>query len=65
MGILSIVMSLLFALGGILLGIAGILYANELQKESGFDYKAERIVAVVGIVLSALNWIVGIILHMS
>ena len=65
MGILSIVMSLLFALGGILLGIAGILYANELQKESGLDYKAERIVAVVGIVLSALNWIVGIILHMS
>ena len=64
-GILSIVMSLLFALGGILLGIAGILYANELQKESGLDYKAERIVAVVGIVLSALNWIVGIILHMS
>ena len=65
MGILSIVMSLLFALGGILLGIAGILYANELHKESGLDYKAERIVAVVGIVLSALNWIVGIILHMS
>ena len=64
-GILSIVMSLLFALGGILLGIAGILYANELQKESGLDYKIERIVAVVGIVLSALNWIVGIILHMS
>ena len=64
-GILSIVMSLLFALGGILLGIAGILYANELQKESGLDYKTERIVAVVGIVLSALNWIVGIILHMS
>ncbi len=65
MGILSIVMSLLFALGGILLGIAGILYANELQKESGLDSKTERIVAVVGIVLSALNWIVGIILHMS
>lgn len=61
-GILSIVMSLLFALGGILLGI---LYANELQKESGLDYKAERIIAIVGIVLSALNWIVGIILHMS
>ncbi len=64
-GILSIVMSLLFALGGILLGIAGILYANELQKESGLDYKTERIVAIVGIVLSALNRIVGISLHMS
>ena len=64
-GILSVILSLLFPLGGILLSIAGILYANELQKESGLDYKAERIIAIVGIVLSALNWIVGIILHMS
>ena len=60
MGILSIVMSLLFALGGILLGIAGILYANELQKESGLDYKTERIIAIVGIILSVLNWIAAI-----
>ncbi len=65
MGILSIVMSLLFALGGIGLGITGVLFANELQKESGLDYKTERIIAIVGIVLSALNWIIGIILHMS
>lgn len=65
MGILSIVMSLLFALGGIGLGITGVLFANELQKESGLDFKIERIVSIVGIVLSALNWIIGIILHMS
>ncbi|WP_152904967.1 DUF4190 domain-containing protein [Streptococcus oralis] len=58
-------MSLLFALGGIGLGITGVLFANELQKESGLDYKTERIIAIVGIVLSALNWIIGIILHMS
>ena len=64
-GILSIILSLLFPLGGIGLGIVGFLYANELQKESGLDYKTERIVSIVGIVLSALNWIVGIILHMS
>jgi len=61
-GILSIVMSLLFALGGILLGIAGILYANELQKESGLDYKTERIIAIVGIVVSVINWVLGLIL---
>lgn len=54
-GILSIVMSLLFALGGIGLGITGVLFANELQKESGLDFKTERIVSIVGIVLSALN----------
>lgn len=65
MGILSIILGLLFPLGGIGLGITSLLYANSLRKESGLDYKTERIVAVVGIVLSALNWIVGIILHMS
>ena len=64
-GILSIILSLLFPLGGIGLGIVGFLFANELQKESGLDYKTERIVSIVGIVLSALNWIIGIFLHMS
>ena len=64
-GILSIILSLLFPLGGSGLGIVGFLYANELQKESGLDYKTERIVSIVGIVLSALNWIIGIFLHMS
>ena len=64
-GILSIILSLLFPLGGIGLGITGVLFANELQKEFGLDYKTERIVSIVGIVLSALNWIIGIILHMS
>ena len=64
-GILSIILSLLFPLGGIGLGIVGLLFANELQKESGLDYKTERIVSIVGIVLSALNWIIGIFLTMS
>lgn len=64
-GILSIILSLLFPLGGIGLGIVGLLFANELQKESGIDYKTERILAIVGIVLSALNWIIGIFLNMS
>ena len=65
LSILSIILSLLFPLGGIGLGIVGFLFANELQKESGLDYKTERIVSIVGIVLSALNWIIGIFLHMS
>ena len=64
-GILSIILGLLFPLGGIGLGIVGLLFANELQKESGLDYKTERILAIVGIVLSALNWIIGIFLNMS
>ena len=64
-GVLSIILSLLFPLGGIGLGIVGLLFANELQKESGLDYKTERIVSIVGIVLSVLNWIIGIFLTMS
>lgn len=64
-GILSIVGSLLIPVVGIVLGILAIIEANIRQKESGLDYKTERIIAIVGIVLSALNWIVGIILHMS
>ena len=65
LGILSIILSLLFPLGGIGSGIIGLLFANELQKESGLVYKTERIVSIVGIVVSALNWIIGIFLHMS
>ena len=64
-GILSIILSLLFPLGGIGLGIVGFLYANELQKESGLDYKTERIVSIVGIVVSVLIGIIGIFLHTS
>ena len=64
-GILSIILSLLFPLGGIGLGIVGLLFANELQKESGLDYKTERIVSIVGIVVSVLIGIIGIFLHMS
>ena len=59
-GILSIILSLLFPLGGIGLGIVGLLFANELQKESGLDYKTERIVSIVGLVISVLNWIAAV-----
>ena len=41
-GILSIILGLLFPLGGIGLGITSLLYANSLQKESGLDYKTEK-----------------------
>ena len=64
-GILSIILSLLFPLGGIGLGIVGLLFANELQKESGLDYKTERILSIVGIVVSVLIGIIGIFLHTS
>mgnify|MGYP000460754154 CR=1 FL=1 len=59
-GILSIILGLLFPLGGIGLGITSLLYANSLQKESGLDYKTEKILNIVGIVISVLNWIVTV-----
>lgn len=61
-GILSIILALLFPLGGIGLGITSLLYANSLQKESGLDYKTEKIIAIVGIVISVINWVLGLIL---
>ena len=59
-GILSIILALLFPLGGIGLGITSLLYANSLQKESGLDYKTEKILNIVGLVVSVLNWIVAV-----
>ena len=54
MGILSIILGLLFPLGGIGLGITSLLYANSLQKESGLDYKTEKILSILGIVLGIM-----------
>lgn len=64
-GILSMILGLLFPLGGIGLGITSLLYANSLQKESGLDYKTEKIIAIVGIVVSVINWVLGLILFMN
>ena len=61
-GILSIILSLLFPLGGIGLGITSLLYANSLQKESGLDYKREKNLSILGIVISALHFILGVML---
>ena len=65
LGILSIVASLVIPVVGIILGALAIIEANSRQKESGLDYKKERVLAIVGIVISALNWIIGILLNMS
>ena len=65
LGILSIVASLVIPVVGIILGALAIIEANSRQKESGLDYKTERVLAIVGIVISALNWIIGILLNMS
>lgn len=65
LGILSIVLGLLSPIVGLILGIVGLVLANSSQKESGLDYKTEKILNIVGIVVSVLNWIVTLALIFS
>ena len=65
LGILSIVLGLLSPIVGLILGIVGLVMANSSQKESGLDFKRERILSIVGIIVSVLNWIAGIALFYS
>ena len=60
LGILSIVLGLLFPIVGLILGIIGLVLAISYQKESQLDYKTEKILNIVGLVVSVLNWIVAI-----
>ena len=59
-GILSIILGLLFPIVGLILGIIGLVLAFSYQKESGLDYKTEKILNIVGLVVSVLNWILTI-----
>ena len=65
LGILSIVVGLLLPIIGLILGIIGLVLSNSHQKETQLDYKTERILNIVGIVISIINWIAGILLTMN
>ena len=65
LAILSIVLGLPSPIVGLILGIGGLVMANSSQKESGLDFKRERILSIVGIVVSVLSWIVDIALFYS
>ena len=62
LGILSIVLGLLSPIVGLILGIVGLVMANSSQQESGLDYKTEKILNIVGIVISVLNWIAALVM---
>jgi len=49
---------------GLILGIIGLVLGNSHQNQSGLNYKTEKILNIVGIVISVLNWIAGVILMM-
>lgn len=51
LGILSIIFAFGFPVLSIFLGVFGLVLANSYQKESGLDYKTEKILSILGIVL--------------
>ena len=53
-------LGLLFPIVGLILGIIGLVLAFSYQKESGLDYKTEKILNIIGLVVSVLNWIVAV-----
>ena len=65
LGILSIIFSLLFALIGLILGIVGLVLASSHQKETQMDYKTEKILNIIGLVISVINMVAGVMLTLS
>ena len=51
LSILSIIFAFGFPVLSIIFGIFGLVLANSNQKESGLDYKTEKILSIIGIVL--------------
>ena len=60
LGILSIILGLLSPVVSLILGVTGLVLANSHQKESGLDYKREKNLSILGIVISALHFILGV-----
>ena len=54
MGIISIIIAFIFPLLSIIFGILGLALAILNQNESGLDYTTEKILSIVGIVLSEI-----------
>ena len=65
LAILSIIVAFGFPVLSIIFGVLGLALAHSHQKESGLDFKRERILSIVGIVVSVLSWIVDIALFYS
>ena len=54
MGIISIIVAFIFPLLSIIFGSLGLALAILNQNESGLDYTTEKILSIVGIVLSVI-----------
>lgn len=62
LSILSIIFAFGFPVLSIIFGIFGLVLANSNQKESGLDYKREKNLSILGIVISTLHFILGVML---
>ena len=62
LSIISIIVAFGFPVLSIIFGIFGLALANSHQKESELDYKTEKILNIVGIVISVLNWIAALVM---
>ena len=60
MWIISIIAAFGFPLLSIIFGVLGLVLANLNQKESGLDYTTEKILSILGIVLSVIFCIIFI-----
>lgn len=60
LGILSIIAVFGLPLLSIIFGVFGLVLASLNQKESGLDYTTEKILSIIGIVLSVVICIVFI-----
>ena len=58
LSILSIIFAFGFPVFSIIFGVLGLVLANIHQKDSGLDYKTEKILSILGIVISTLICIV-------
>ena len=62
LSILSIIFAFGFPVLSIIFGIFGLVLANSHQNQSGLVYKTEKILNIVGIVISVLNWIAALVM---
>ena len=62
LSILSIIFAFGFPVLSIIFGIFGLVLANSHEKQSELVYKTEKILNIVGIVISVLNWIAALVM---
>ncbi|MGT2650432.1 hypothetical protein ACVRWB_07870 [Streptococcus troglodytae] len=61
LGIFSLPFAIFPAIVGLILGIAGLILAINKNKEEEFNYRIEIILNSLGIIIAAINMVIGFI----